>query len=714
MKKITSLVFIACLVFSTIPVLAESETHSNSSTNIKKVSQKFNSIIQVPNRVTNKQEKATFKFQKDKNKKYKDGEVIVKLKRGYSVNSLGKIKENLGLSQKQELSSNTKLLKFKPKVKMEDVLAALKSSPQVEFAEPNYLIQPTDITNPAAVSDPYFGQLWGMKNIGQTIGGIPGVAGIDIKAETAWSKTNGNSNVVVAVIDTGIDIDHPDLKNRIWKNPGEIPGDKIDNDKNGYVDDVNGWDFYNKDNTVYDYNDGDEHGTHVSGTIAGSADTTGIIGVAPNVKIMPLKFLGPYGGYASDAILAINYAKDKGVKISNNSWGGGSYSQALYDAIKDSNSLFVAAAGNSGSNIDKNPMYPAAYDLPNILSVAAINNQGNLASFSNYGVQSVDIAAPGVSILSSVPGNGYSYYNGTSMATPHASGAAALVLSQNLSASPAVLKDTIIKTVTPLSSLKDVVGTGGLLNAGAAVGFEADNDIPGVSFSGTSKSGTLNSTNDLDDVYSMQLRKGEKVAVTLSGASGTDFDIYLYSPNAKTVKGSDGIVAYSEKSGTSSETFTYIAPEAGTYYLDVYAYKGAGSYTVKVTFGATAGTYENTAKEIGYTGIWNKISNSNASGGSYASANTGGTIAEFVFYGTGVSLKGMKDARQGVAKITIDGISSQVSLYSASTLYKTEYFKKTGLKEGRHVVVIEWTGKAGSGGRKSATNINLDTITVYK
>jgi len=228
---------------------------------------------------------------------------------------------------------------------------------------------------------------------------------VDINALEACAITNGDSNLVVAVIDDGVNFSHPELAGRAWTNPGEVPNNNLDDDANGYVDDVNGWDFFHGDKTVHDPTE-DRHGTHVSGTIAASIDGQGVVGVAPNVKIMALKFLGPEGGYTSDAILAIQYAKAEGAKISNNSWGGpyGPYDQALYDAINNSGSLFVAAAGNDGSNNDAYPVYPASYDLPNILSVAAVDNQGKLASFSNYGATSVDISAPGVGILSSVPG----------------------------------------------------------------------------------------------------------------------------------------------------------------------------------------------------------------------------------------------------------------------------------------------------------------------
>jgi subtilisin family serine protease len=594
---------------------------------------------------------------------------------------------------------------------MKDLLQFLNSARDiVEYAEPNYVLKPF------AVSDPYYGNLWGLKNTGQTIEGVPGKAGIDIKAEAAWMKTKGSTATVIAVIDTGIDINHPDLKDNIWKNPGETPNDGIDNDGNGYVDDVNGWNFFDNNNDVFYSADEDYHGTHVAGTIAGRANTIGVIGVAPNVKIMPLKFIGPGYGYTDDAIKAINYAKGKGVKISNNSWGGGGYSQALYDSIKNSNSLFVAAAGNSGVNADTNPMYPAAYDLSNILSVAAIDNTGNLPSFSNYGATSVDVAAPGVSIFSTFPESfsygSYGYLDGTSMATPHATGTAALITAVYPSYSTAQIKDTIMKTVTKLSSLTGKTVTGGLVNAAVAVAADVDGDIPGVPLKGTSVSSTLDTSTDKDDVYSIKLLKGEKFSVSLSGTAGTDFDIYLYDKNAKTVNSSAGILASSEKTGTSSEAFSFIAPADGTYFLDVYAYQGKGSYTASVKYGVTAGVYEDKNSNLNFTGNWLQVTHSSASGGSYKVVNTEGTSVQLVFNGTGISYKAFKDSTHGIAKVTLDGATYNVDLYSSTPQYQALVFSKTGLTAGRHVLKIEWTGKAHTGAKKEATKINVDSITV--
>lgn len=711
-KKISALIVSMGLLFASIPALAAPNQSDGGKVNFKKATEKVNPVIQIDKQSQTSKKAATFK--NEAAKKHKPGEVIVKFKNTYTTESLGVLQTKFGLKTNKNLNkTDTKLLSFNAKIPIEEVLKSLNESPLVEYAEPNYLVKPD------AVSDPMFGQLWGMKNTGQSIFGVPGKVGIDIGAESAWAVTKGSTSLIIGVIDTGVDINHPDLKAQIWKNPGEVAGDGIDNDKNGYVDDVNGWDFYNVDNSVYDYADGDEHGTHVAGTIAGTANTIGVIGVAPNVKIMPLKFIGPEGGYTSDAILAVNYAKAKGVKITNNSWGGGGFSQALYDAIKGSNSLFLAAAGNDGTNNDSSPHYPSNFDLSNILSVAAIENTGNLASFSNYGVTSVDIAAPGQDVLSTVPAftpgdysSAYDYFSGTSMATPMVTGAAALFLSKNPSAAPLTIKDAILKNATPLSSLNGAVLSGSMLRADKVVNFQPDNDIPGLPFTGTSVTNTVSATSDLDDVFSLNLLKGEKITVTLTGAAGSDFDLYLYNSSATTVKSSAGIVAYSEKAATSSETFTYIAPADGTYYLDVYAYKGSGSYTATVKAGATAGTYENTAKEIGYLPAWGTSSNTNVSGGSFAFTNTAGAKAQFVFNGTGVTVTGLKYATQGIVKVTVDGVSSLVNLNSATTLYKQQYYTKTGLTAGRHVLTIEWTGKAPAGVKKTATAVNVDTIIV--
>jgi subtilisin family serine protease len=326
-------------------------------------------------------------------------------------------------------------------------------------------------------NDPRFvsGDLWGLHNTGQA----GGTADADIDAPEAWDISTGSSAVVVAVIDTGTQIDHPDLKDNIWTNPGETPGDGIDNDGNGFVDDVNGWDFYSNDASVYDGPD-DDHGTHCAGTIAGRGNNgTGVVGVSWNTKIMPLKFLGPGGGSTSDAIAAVNYAtmmKTRGVNIpiTSNSWGGGAASAALKSAIEAGGSagiLFVAAAGNSGSNNDSKPAFPASYDSVCIVSVAATDRKDGIASFSNFGLTSVDLGAPGVSIVSTVPVSTYAPYNGTSMAAPHVSGVAALAISIDPTLTVSQLKEALLASVDKIPSLAGKTVTGGRLNARKTLEF---------------------------------------------------------------------------------------------------------------------------------------------------------------------------------------------------------------------------------------------------
>ena len=332
-------------------------------------------------------------------REFASGEVIVKFKANVGPGARANVRSQVGLKKEKDLAlikAEVDKVEGRP---VEDATRALERRPEVEYAQPNFTYYPAGYAD-----EPHFGELWGLNNTGQN----GGTSNVDINALEASAITNGDPNLVVAVIDDGVDFSHPELAGRAWTNPGEVPNNNLDDDANGYVDDVNGWDFFHGDKTVHDPTE-DRHGTHVSGTIAASIDGQGVVGVAPNVKIMALKFLGPEGGYTSDAILAIQYAKAEGAKISNNSWGGGPYDQALYDAINNSGSLFVAAAGNNGNNNDAYPFYPASYDLPNILSVAAVDNQGKLASFSNYGATSVDISAPGVSILSSVPGTPEKY-----------------------------------------------------------------------------------------------------------------------------------------------------------------------------------------------------------------------------------------------------------------------------------------------------------------
>jgi len=364
---------------------------------------------------------------------------------------------------------------------LDEAIEAYKNSPDVLYVEPDYKISLSpiektgksaeagsmSISSAAYPNDPAYPYLWGLHNTGQAP--FYGTADADIDAPDAWAITTGSPSVIVAVVDTGVDYTHPDLAANIWQNPQEIING-IDDDGNGYIDDVRGWNFVSKNNDPMDDNG---HGTHCAGTIAAVGNNgIGIAGTAWNVKIMPLKFLNAQGsGYVSDAISAILYANQKGAAVISNSWSGTGYTQSLKDAIDASSAVVVCAAGNSGANADTSPQYPAAFSSSNILSVAATDYNDKLASFSNYGATSVDLAAPGVSIYSTTKSGSYQYLSGTSMATPHVSGVAALLKSQNPSMSATQIRSRIISSVDAISSLSGKVASGGRLNAAKALGM---------------------------------------------------------------------------------------------------------------------------------------------------------------------------------------------------------------------------------------------------
>jgi len=399
------------------------------------------------------------------------GEIIIKLKNDQNKslfnkdNVFGNIVREMNL-----LSGDYLLMKKTNKLSLSQVLLELNENPAVEYAEPNYVYHA--IQNKLTIhdvlstkynqitrrltNDPKFSQLWGLSNDGsnepQANGGNSspaGKAGADINAFKAWGITKGDARIKIAVIDTGVDYNHSDLKNNIWTNEAELNGKAgVDDDGNGYVDDIHGYDFANKDG---DPMDGNGHGTHCSGTIAAEHNNgVGVAGVMAHAQIVGVKFLTDEGsGSTADAISAIDYATKIGVDVMSNSWGGGGFSQALEDAIKRANQagiIFTAAAGNSASNNDRTPQYPANYNVENVISVAAHNYNDQLASFSCYGATTVHVAAPGRNILSTVPNNGYDVYSGTSMATPHVTGVVGLYLARYGKQDPATLRENLMKS----------------------------------------------------------------------------------------------------------------------------------------------------------------------------------------------------------------------------------------------------------------------------
>ncbi|MBI5414589.1 S8 family serine peptidase, partial [Candidatus Peregrinibacteria bacterium] len=393
-----------------------------------------------------------------------------------------KMLPQLGLKGKEKnILPEFQLIRIPFPEKMEEALLELQSKEWVVYAEPNYLLKPDVIPN-----DPSFPEEWGLSNTGQT-GGTPD---IDIDAPEAWEIETGlESNVIVAVLDTGADYNHPDLSSNIWVNSDEIPGNGIDDDSNGYIDDIHGYDFStcadhasngsclvskNRDNDPMDDGLDNGHGTHVSGIIGATTNNNlGVSGVTWRAKIMPVKFMSDGSGEIGDAIDAIQYAVSNGAKVLNNSWGGGAYSQSLRDAIAFSESqgaLIIASAGNGGSdnigdNNDVIPHYPSGYDLESIISVTAIDQNSSLGTFANYGVETVDIAAPGVEILSLAPNEDYKFLSGTSMAAPYVSGVAALLWTKHSEANSSDIKKYILDGSDRVSLLSEKVLSGGRLNA---------------------------------------------------------------------------------------------------------------------------------------------------------------------------------------------------------------------------------------------------------
>ncbi|GAB3528555.1 hypothetical protein GCM10027443_06630 [Pontibacter brevis] len=408
-------------------------------------------------------------------------EVLVKFKAGTSEEARaaalarisGKVKEHILTKTMERFGDREGFLLVHTPMAALEAISKIKGGAEIEFAEPNYIYQ-----HHAASNDPYYtnGSLWGMYGDATSPANQYGS-----QAGEAWATGHtGSASVVVGVIDEGIQYTHPDLDKNIWTNPND-PVDGVDNDGNGYVDDIHGWDFDGNDNEVYDGGSRgslDDHGTHVAGTIGAKMDGAGVVGVNWTVTMISCKFLGRRGGTTANAVKAVDYLTDlktrhnMNIVASNNSWGGGGFSQALYDAISRANAqeiLFVAAAGNGGSDgvgddNDVTASYPSNYELDNIIAVAAITSSGDKSSFSNYGAKTVDLGAPGSGVYSTTAFNTYSSYSGTSMATPHVTGGVALWAASNPGATAAQMKNAILSSTVPTASLAGKTVTGGRLD----------------------------------------------------------------------------------------------------------------------------------------------------------------------------------------------------------------------------------------------------------
>ena len=435
-KHIIPLILILISLFAFCSVAsATSVSNVNKSTNISLTSNSSNVTINSTPNIS---------------KSYRKDEIFVRFKYSSKANYKAiskKINLQVGATVLKEYNEvkGLQLVKIAKNISLKDALAKYTKNSNVLYAEPNYAYAEDSIPD-----DTYYNYQWGLSQI---------------NASEAWNITPGSHNVIIAIIDSGIDLNHSDLKADIWANKGEIPGNGIDDDHNGYIDDVYGWNFIAGNNNV---TDDDGHGTHIAGIIAAVGNNSkGVTGVMWSATIMPLKFLDSEGnGYVDNAVSAIRYATKMGASIISCSWGGSEYSEALKDIIDASSAIVVCAAGNdeSSKDDDVSPIYPACFTSQNIISVAATDENDNLASFSDYGINSVDVAAPGTSICSTLPGSHYGYMQGTSMAVPYVSGLAGLIKSIRPDLTALQIKYTILNNVDYISSLAGKILTGGRIN----------------------------------------------------------------------------------------------------------------------------------------------------------------------------------------------------------------------------------------------------------
>ena len=423
------------------------------------------------------------------------GEVIVKFRAGASVSAReaalqaasARVGERIVTNAMRNAGDREGITVLHTGLAVPAAIERLRGSPDVEYAEPNWIYRHTAVSNDTYYTD---GSLWGMysDDLPSLIGPTNTTNQYGSQAEKAWNAGHtGSAAVYVGVIDEGIQFTHPDLDANVWVNPFD-PADGVDNDGNGYADDIRGWDFDGNDNTIYDGGTRgslDDHGTHVAGTIGAERNGAGVVGVNWNVTLISGKFLGRRGGTLANAVKAVDYFTDlktrHGLNIvaTNNSWGGGGFSQSLLDAINrggDAGILFIAAAGNGGSDgvgddNDATASYPSNYECTAngrtydcVIAVAAIKPDGTKSSFSNYGAKTVDIGAPGSGVLSTTAFNTYSSYSGTSMATPHVTGGAALYAASNPGSTAAQIRGAILGSATPTTSLSGKTVTGGRLN----------------------------------------------------------------------------------------------------------------------------------------------------------------------------------------------------------------------------------------------------------
>jgi subtilisin family serine protease len=630
-------------------------------------------------------------------------ELLVRYRDGTSSSRRRDVRAAHGLVQARPTRSRTTEVYGTSGRSIAALRATLLADPSVVLVAPNFQRVLTD----APITDPGFAHLWGLDNRGQTVGPsghrTTGTPGVDIDGPDAFQVTKGDPGVIVAVIDDGVDFSHPDLADRAWSNPGETGLDDngdpratngIDDDGNGYIDDVHGWDFCNDDNTVHDPGH-DGHGTHVAGTIAASLDGQGVVGVAPGVTIMALKFIDSVPGCGRDdmAIDAIEYAASFGVRIANASWGGEGFSPVLDAAIGASGMLFVAAAGNGdrftglGYDIGVRAFHPAGSNQPNVLTVAAADPTGKLASFSNYSTTGVDIAAPGVNVLSAypaVPGTCsvcWAWSDGTSMAAPHVSGVAALIgsIAPSLLADPAALRARILATGSALPKTVGRTATGAMVNA-----WHALDSVAPTTAAPSGHRFVLGSRVE---------RTTAKVKVSWPAGSDdlTGIGSYLVQQRA----GSVTWTTLSSKATSTSITRDVTFGKA--YAVRVRASDRAGNAGAFAT-GPTLTTHlhQETAKAVRFSASWRISTAAGASGGRTLFATRKGAAVTYTFTGRAVAVVAPKGPTRGSVDVYVDGVKVKtVNLYRASTAHRLVIHESHWATSGKHSIRLVVVGTKG-------------------
>lgn len=567
------------------------------------------------------------------------GEVLVRFREGVGRPRAGSVHAALGATVLRRIPAlRVDVVRVPEGVGVLEAVSRYMADPAVEVAEPNFRLRPLQ----AVPSDPLFPDQWGLHDVGQTFPiadppppEVTGTFDADIDAPEAWSVTMGSPETVIAVIDSGVDLTHPDLAPNLWVNADELPGNGIDDDLNGYPDDVNGWDFWENDPVPQDLVG---HGTHVAGIIAAAANNgVGGAGACPRCRVMPLRSALDLEGEVN----AIAYAVENGADVVNMSFGNGYFSLLEYLAIAWAGLngvLVVAAAGNEfGDNdmpleidpdgdgvIDCCPEYPASHDLPNLISVTASNGLDQYGyetgcviragailprcAFTNTGHDSVDLAAPGVDILSTVPPGTYDVWNGTSMAAPFVAGVAGLVKSAHPTYGPVEMRNAILNSVDRPDFLRvwwnadatrlirgSFTVTDGRVNALAALSAPtatliapSDGNIAGARRMRTVARGTVAWPEDVNDVYRKRLVRGVAYGVLLDVPRGKDFDLYVWKPTALEIWQcwSRGTPCQLAKSGTrgrgKDEVFVFRPRKTGTYYFHVSSWFSRGRYTLVV------------------------------------------------------------------------------------------------------------------------------------